>query len=164
MSIITDQEYFAGSMDLPSRDFMKKCDTYLRGKGRSMVSSANPVINHVRLPPNSPYPERPPMGGPSASERTIRPPPSSTPHHPGMPHLNASYPPPGSPALPSHIIAQTAVQEDWRPPPPRHSPESESASPSRPTSFIQNQRLSIDQPNTYAPNQNGYPAAVRQRT
>ncbi|KAL0953576.1 hypothetical protein HGRIS_004792 [Hohenbuehelia grisea] len=163
MSIISDQEYFASSIDLPSRDFQKKCDSYMRVKNRPGGGAATPNVNHVRLPPNSPHPERPPMPGPMPSERTIRPLPSQTPPHPGIPHANASYPP-GSPALPSQILAQSMPQEDWRPPPPRQSPGSDSAHSSRPSSFIQNSRPSLDQVNSFSPNQNGYPAAVRQRT
>ncbi|EPQ56467.1 hypothetical protein GLOTRDRAFT_75157 [Gloeophyllum trabeum ATCC 11539] len=32
LPILQDQDYFANSVDLPSRDFMKKCDTYMRLK------------------------------------------------------------------------------------------------------------------------------------
>ncbi|KIY64018.1 hypothetical protein CYLTODRAFT_425590 [Cylindrobasidium torrendii FP15055 ss-10] len=35
MGILHDQEYFANSMDLPGKEFMKKCDTYLRVKAQN---------------------------------------------------------------------------------------------------------------------------------
>src|SRR5262245_34047236 len=37
LPILRDQDYFSASLDLPSKDFMKKCDTYMRLKanGRS---------------------------------------------------------------------------------------------------------------------------------
>jgi hypothetical protein len=40
MPILHDQEYFANSMDLPSKEFLKKCDTYMRLK----ASGKNPNV------------------------------------------------------------------------------------------------------------------------
>jgi RhoGAP domain len=45
LSLIHDQEYFAHSMELPSKDFMKKCETYMRQKssGRATGPLMSPV-------------------------------------------------------------------------------------------------------------------------
>lgn len=38
LPILQDQEYFSASMDLPSKEFLKKCDTYnrLKSNGRNL--------------------------------------------------------------------------------------------------------------------------------
>jgi hypothetical protein len=40
MGILHDQEYFASSMELPSKEFLKKCDTYMKIK----ASGRNPAL------------------------------------------------------------------------------------------------------------------------
>ncbi|KAG5219904.1 LIM-domain-containing protein [Salix suchowensis] len=42
LDIINDKEYFASAVDLPGKDFMRKCDTWLRSKGRAGASSGPP--------------------------------------------------------------------------------------------------------------------------
>ena len=45
VSIVQDQEYFANSMDLPSKEFLKKCDTYMRLKsGARTPGLMSPVL------------------------------------------------------------------------------------------------------------------------
>ena len=58
LSILRDQEYFANSMDLPSREFLRKCDTYLRLKssGRAPTQGlppplTSPVSSSARVSP-----------------------------------------------------------------------------------------------------------------
>ncbi|KAF8892087.1 hypothetical protein BD779DRAFT_1510773 [Infundibulicybe gibba] len=86
LSILHDQEYFVSSMELPGKDFMKKCDTYMKFKasnGRptlgTPLNGPNNGGNLRPLPINSPTSERPP-GGPllsASSDRPVRP------SHPG---------------------------------------------------------------------------------
>lgn len=157
LGILHDQDYFANAMDLPSKDFMKKCDTYMRLKsgGRlpgtplSGISSSAP-----RFPPNSPNPERPAMGGPAPSDRNIRPP------HPGMPPSNASYPPLGSPSLSQGQPSRTPQTDEWPTTPRPINPNSSSSS--RPSSFAAPPRPSGEHSHSFSPH--GNPSAVRQRT
>ncbi|KAJ7898422.1 Rho GTPase activation protein, partial [Mycena leptocephala] len=93
LPILQDQEYFANSMDLPGKEFLKKVDTYMKLKAGS--ANGRPLNTNMNVPfnpanngsnprfnaPNSPTLERPPLG-------TI---PSARPQHPGMPQQ-----PPGS--------------------------------------------------------------------
>jgi hypothetical protein len=172
LSILHDQEYFSNSLDLPGKEFMKKCDTYMRTKG-----------NNGRLPPGTPYngssnggppryppltspiAERPsgtPFGGSSNSERNMR-----------MPQNNDSYIPSSSPPLSQGMMQNASLaqnpqrnhqMEEWTPPsqPPRPSTNSPS---SRPSSVVG--RSPVDQVQTQPnqPGMNGYPSpAVRQRT
>lgn len=174
LPILHDQDYFANSVDMPGKDFMKKCDTYMRVKaGNSRPPPGTPHNGSYnggspRYPPvNSPIPERPPppMGNSFPSDRNIRP-------HPGMPPPVASYPPPGSPSIPQTMMQNSPrsppVQADeWTPP---SRPMNVSSSPSRPSSYIQS-RPSTDQSQQSQsnsafppPNSNGYPSVVRQRT
>lgn len=46
LPILADQEYFAGAMELPSKDLLKKCDTYLRvrGSGRNPAGLMSPAL------------------------------------------------------------------------------------------------------------------------
>ena len=47
LPLVHDQEHFAHSMELPSKDLMKKCETYMRQKssGRSTGPLMSPVSN-----------------------------------------------------------------------------------------------------------------------
>jgi len=149
LPILNDQEYFASSMDLPSKEFLKKCDTYMRVKatnGRSMPGT--PYINQgngmqprqhpvVNSPINERLPPGPSFGTPSNSDRNVRAPPPPT----GIPQ-SESYPPPTSPAVPQGmpIQGQGMMQnmqrsDDWAPPnPPRNN--TSNSPPSRPSSYI----------------------------
>ncbi|KAL4250351.1 RhoGAP-domain-containing protein [Abortiporus biennis] len=94
MGILHDQDYFANSLDLPSKEFMKKCDTYMRmkasGRNPGLMSPVlggsggtspfgTPRMEEVRPMPSRaahPYPQnqlldRPPLTS-SASESQIR--------------------------------------------------------------------------------------------
>lgn len=152
LDIINDRDYFASAVDLPGKDFMRKCDTWLRSKGRAGASNGPP--HNQRPPPGSPYPERPPLGH-SASERTARPPPHSAP--PGTPQGNGTlYLPPSALQSMSLSQAQTPPQShEWRPPLPPSDSNLSRSPMSRP---------SFDQANMLPPNTNGYTPAVQQRT
>ncbi|KAF9054366.1 hypothetical protein BJ165DRAFT_1438295 [Panaeolus papilionaceus] len=78
LAILHDQNYFTNAMDLPSKEFLKKCDTYMRLKGGSRPLVTTPHIGPPngapRYPPlNSPASEHPPPGtpfsGPSNMDR-----------------------------------------------------------------------------------------------
>jgi len=177
LSILHDQEYFANSLDLPGKEFMKKCDTYLRMKGINGRPSPGTPYNGSsngapRYPPlASPIAERPsgiPFGGPSNSERNMR-----------MPQNNDSHIPSSSPPLPPGMMQSASLiqnvprnpqMEEWVPPsqPPRLN--NTNSPSSRPSSFVGPSRSPGDQIQTqpsqpYNPGMNGYPSpAVRQRT
>ncbi|TFK51741.1 hypothetical protein OE88DRAFT_1464684 [Heliocybe sulcata] len=51
LPILQDQDYFANSLDLPSREFMKKCDTYMRVK----AGSRTPGLMSPTLAGGSPF-------------------------------------------------------------------------------------------------------------
>lgn len=123
LALVHDQEYFAHSMELPSKDLMKKCEAYMRHKssGRSTgplmspVSTSSPFnsnnanLAHLNRPgdlpdsrngPSSGRSDRPNMSSlPAAqSEINIRNGYQSrqlTPQ-PNLPHTPASFPPPGT--------------------------------------------------------------------
>ncbi|PPQ88709.1 hypothetical protein CVT25_009473 [Psilocybe cyanescens] len=178
LTILNDQEYFANSLDLPSKEFLKKCDTYMRLKGangRSMPGT--PYMNQTngaspRYPPiNSPVSERPPQGisfgTPSNSERIV---------NRVQPQGNEQYAPSTSPSIPQSVQNQGMVQntprnpqmDDWSSPPVSRSNISSSPS-SRPSSFVAPQpRLpptdpSQSQTQLYSPAMNGYPSAASAR-
>lgn len=186
LTILHDQEYFANSMDLPSKEFLKKCDTYMRVKGGSNGRSmpGTPYLNQSNgqqqqqqqqqprypAPMSSPVTERPPGGGvagPSnASERNNT--------------RSDSYPPPGSsPPISQGMQSQGIVQnmqrtpqmDDWSPAPPPALPRADrSRSPSsRPSSAIglssrpdpsQQQQQSSQLPYNHPAVMNGYPSAA----
>jgi len=119
LPMLQDQEYFANSLELPSKDFVKRCETYLRVKasGRTPVLMSpvhgsspfgTPRAEDMRsLPPRSGAsslqpPERPPLGSSSFSEAQIR--TGTQPRHQSPPNLNHSpfsYPHGG--AMPSSL-------------------------------------------------------------
>lgn len=161
LPILHDQEYFANSMELPAKDFMRKCDTYQKvkaGNGRNPgppYNLSNGSGPHFP-PPNSPTTERPPMGMSAMSDRNIRP-------HPGMPQSANSYSS-NSPAF-SQAMPPPRTPDEWPAAPPR--PINPGAVPgsapnSRPSSFVQPRASTDQQANAFSPNPNGYP--VRQRT
>ena len=183
LSILHDQEYFANSLDLPGKEFMKKCDTYLRMKGINGRPSPGTPYNGSsnggppRYPPlTSPIAERPPgtpFGAPSNSERNIR-------MSSNMPQNNDSYIPSSSPPLPPGMVQNASLiqnvqrnpqMEEWTPPSQPSRPSNTNSPSSRPSSFVGPSRSPggdqmQTQPNQpHNPGTNGYPSpAVRQRT
>lgn len=174
LPILHDQEYFASSLELPSKEFMKKCDTYMRIKGsngRSTPGIFNSSSNSNGAAPRYPPPsssvmERPTMAGPSGSERTLRPPP-------GMSQSTEFHPPSSSPSLPQGMMQnpQRTSQMDWTgPPPPR--PVNPNGPSSRPSSFVgpppsrstASDSTNHSQHSYNSTPPNGYSPAVRQRS
>jgi len=186
LTILNDQEYFANSIDLPSKDFLKKCDTYMRFKGgsngRSMpgtpyLNQSNGLQPRYATPMNSSVPERlpppPPSGGSfvagssNSSERNNM--------------RGDLYPPPGSPPLNSQGVQlnqgivqnmqRTPQTDDWLPTPPVPPRPNRSSSPSsRPSSFIAPSSRPSAEPNQQQQQQglpynhpaamNGYPSTA----
>ena len=155
LSILHDQEYFANSLELPGKEFMKKCDTYMRLKG-----------SNGKLPPGTPlngptsnrYPiERP---GTGYSDRNIR--PSTAQNHS---YQSVSLPPPASAPTPqsAQYISRSQPGDDWPGPRP---PNPGALSSSRPSSYTPPPRSNADSSTAISPNipnTNGYPSAARQR-
>jgi len=115
LSILHDQHYFANSLELPSKEFLKKCDTFMRmraGRPAPGTPFNGPTGGNngvPRYPPlNSPTMERPPPIGMSAGERSGRPSPNLSNHgHDNTPPTSDYYNsnPPRSPSM-SHATMQ----------------------------------------------------------
>lgn len=165
LPILHDQEYFANSLDLPGKDFMKKCDTYMKLKGANGRPQPGPLpggANNGSMPrypiQNSSSLERPGMVGPSQSERTLRPSPPSN-----ISYQNSSYPPPGSPPIPpppnaAQILQRTQQINEWSGPPTPRPNNPGTSSTSRPSSYIGSSRPNADASGQSAPSTNGYPS------
>ncbi|KAH7914849.1 hypothetical protein BJ138DRAFT_1123196 [Hygrophoropsis aurantiaca] len=171
LSILHDQEYFSNSMELPSKDFMKKCDTYMRLKagGSPMAFMGSPV--QASTPRISP-PDRPALIT-TPSEPQMRNGRQQSPHaHPGVVHSPMSYPSPVHPTSLSQGVAMIHGQSmpgrtpqyqesDW-PQPQRPTNGTSTPSP-RPSSYVP-PRLSGEQPQQLPPSNGHQATAVRQRT
>lgn len=145
MPILKDQELFVNLTELPSKEFLKKCDTYMKGKQGNGPSRPAPPMSHYTNGSGTGRmqtlaPERPPLGSMSPSERPVR---NQT--HPGLPAGSMSFPPPGSPATPiAQLQGQHAPplrpalpeEQSWSPPIPR-MPNPTGSPSSRPTSYVQ---------------------------
>ncbi|KAJ6493669.1 hypothetical protein C8R47DRAFT_975284 [Mycena vitilis] len=147
LPILQDQEYFANSMDLPGKEFLKKVDTYMKVKAGS-GANGRPANTNV-MPFNANDGSNPRFNAPT-SPVVERPPGSSTPiprPHPGMPQQQPGSFTPASP-MPQHPMQNPmqnplqnplpprTPQEDWTPPPrPIHN--GSGAPSSRPSSYIQ---------------------------
>jgi len=168
LPILNDQEYFSNSMELPGKEFMKKCDTYMRLKssGRPPMGStpsSSPFNSGQRFPPSDSR-ERPQMGSPPDSFlRNGRQQSPHGPHtHSPMPHTQ-----PGQPTSLSQGVAMMQGQQlrnqpgdnDWQP----SLSQSNNGSPSsRPSSYAP---PAGGDPSHPFGSPNGYPpTAVRQRT
>ena len=158
LPILHDQEYFANSLDLPAKEFMKKCDTYFKVKASN--GRLPPVQVNGNTPrhitPNAIPIDRPTVNTQLMGERQGRPPQA----HSGTPQSTNGHPSSSSPSL-VQLNALRAPQPDEALSPPR--PLIATPTP-RPTSFAP--RASSDHGHVSIPhtNTNGYPAAVRQRT
>lgn len=88
---LRDQDYFSNSMELPSKEFMKKCDMYMRTKANANgrqppPSSSTPSVSTPRPPP-----ERPQLMT-ASSDMQIRNGRQQSPH--SHPHAAMPYPSP----------------------------------------------------------------------
>jgi len=62
MEILHDQEYFAGALDLPSKEFMKKCDTYMKLKSNNGRPTPSGLMSPILNGSHSPFhPQGPPF-------------------------------------------------------------------------------------------------------
>ncbi|PFH51895.1 hypothetical protein AMATHDRAFT_58104 [Amanita thiersii Skay4041] len=172
LPILHDQEYFSNSLDLPGKEFLKKCDTYFKVKasnGRIQPSGSNGQINgnSHRYPHLNTAPiDRPLNAAQNTSDRSNKPHPG----HVGIPQNGNIHPPLASPSLPQPLAQSIPrgqqVDESLALGPPR--PFASPVTP-RPMSYSPAQRPSSDHPAITHPsiphsNSNGYPPAVRQRT
>jgi len=168
LSILHDQNLFMNSLDLPGKEFLKKCETYqrLRGSGArpmaSNIASYNGGQNgngprHNGAPSTSPNQDHSASPMPIAApvpDRSNRPYPAPAPYSSSSPAIPSAAP--LSPRLP---------HDEWPPTRPQMSQQGNSSS-SRPTSWVQ-PRPSTDQQHPYAPPAPPTPdmyQAVRQRT
>lgn len=170
--MLQDQEYFTNCMELTGKEFLKKCETYMKvkGSGRPLPSNGhyNGPTNGNNRPLMSPTSERPPPNTPFTSDpRSRQQTPMQTPHpmQTGMPPSNDMHASPSSPSMPQNL-QRTPPMEDWQPPPRLRDPNAPS---SRPPSFSDLPRPSFDNSpasssSPHLPSTNGYPSAVRQRT
>ena len=174
LPILHDQEYFSNTFELPSKDFLKKCDTYMRLKagGRTPASAIFPGSPIPTNPPRSfPPPERPMLNS-APSEPQLRNGRQQSPHpHPGLVHAPMSYPSPVHPTSLSQGAVMIQSQQPRHPQsqdtdqvaPQRSATGSSTPSPSiRPSSYVP-PRTSGELTQAIPPN--GYQATmVRQRT
>ena len=159
LPILQDQEYFANSLELPGKEFMKKCDTYMRLKGSNgKLPPGTPLNGQTsnRYPPQSSPSVTVERPGLSYPERNIR--PSTVQNYS---YQSVPPPPPASAPMPqsAQYISRSQQGDDW--PGPRGA-----LSSSRPSSYTPPPRANADSPTTInpnIPNTNGYPSAARQR-
>jgi len=175
---LRDQDYFSNSMELPSKEFMKKCDMYMRMKanvnGRQPPpSSSTPSVSTPRPPP-----ERPQLMT-ASSDMQIRNGRQQSPHshgsHPVMPYPSPIHPTSlsqGAMMLQSQQpLQQQQIPRSQQPQPPPQDqdwviPQRPSATPTpspggRPMSYAQ-PRSSSEPVHSGSPN--GHHAApIRQR-
>ncbi|KAI0820813.1 RhoGAP-domain-containing protein [Trametes gibbosa] len=117
LPILQDEDHFANSMELPSREFLKKVEAYMRMKsGGRTPGLTSPTLGNAQfnfnpgtpraedmrsMPPrstqsNPQFLDRPPMGNPSPSESLLRNGhPQSRPQPPPIQHSAFSFPAPG---------------------------------------------------------------------
>ncbi|EGO22161.1 hypothetical protein SERLADRAFT_362555 [Serpula lacrymans var. lacrymans S7.9] len=183
LAILHDQDYFSNSLELPSRDFLKKCDTYLRLKSSGRVPAqglspplSSPISSNPRPSPSgSSNPDRPQLVT-MPTEPQIRNGRQQSPHpHPGVHHAPMSYPSPIHPTSLSQGMAMIQGQQQPRNPQltegdwaasqrPILSGGPTSPSP-RPSSYIPPRSSGEHTHSASPPNGNGHPpAAMRQRT
>lgn len=193
LSILQDQDYFVNSLDLPSKEFLKKCETYMRLKasGRTPLLTS-PVSGSAPFNPSTPRPEdmraqpprsqtqptggqygdRPAMANGVSSDSLIRngqQQPRQQMSAPPLQHSPFSYPPPSSGMSAIHAPQPRApnvqsTSDDWTP--PERQPYIGQV-PSRPSSMSNSyvpSRSSGEGSNPFAPpNGHSQQPAVRQR-
>ncbi|KAG1746642.1 uncharacterized protein EDB91DRAFT_1236079 [Suillus paluster] len=170
LPILHDQEYFSNSMELPSKDFMKKCDTYMRLKasGRPTLASLGSP-NPTSSPRVSPPGDRPQLTS-IPSEPYTRNGRQQSPHpHPGAIHSPMSYPASTHPTSLSQGVAMIQGQQPSRYPQPIETgwPTAQrpvtgtiSSAPPRPSSYV-HPRSSGEHLHSSSPN--GIPATSAPR-
>lgn len=163
LGIIHDQEYFSNSMELPGKEFMKKCDTYMRLKANGRPTAMSPPVNspynsNNRFPPSESR-ERP--SDPHLRNGRQQSPHSH--HHHGMPHSPMTPgPPPSFSQGGAMMQGQQPRENDWHPP-QRPSNNGSPNSQSRPNSYAPPPGSDPSQPSFGSPSVHPAPI-VRQRT
>ena len=141
--ILHDQEYFSNSMELPGKEFMKKCDTYMRLKasGRPMATS----------PPSAPFSNNQRFQGPDLRERPqmMASPSDSHIRNGGRQQSPAShsYSPMSQSQAPPASLTQSAAMLQGQPPSRNATMDNDIHPPQRPP----NGNLTSSRPNSYAP-------------
>ena len=110
---LRDQDYFSSSLELPSKEFMKKCDTYMRMKANANGRQPPPSASTPTVSTPRPPPERPQLMT-ASSDMQIRNGRQQSPHsHPGMAHPAMPYPSPVHPTSLSQgaMILQSQQQQ-----------------------------------------------------
>jgi hypothetical protein len=170
LPILHDQEYFSNSMELPSKEFMKKCDMYMRLKanGRpplASLGSLNPAVSPRVSPPG----DRPQLTSVS-SEPYVRNGRQQSPHsHPGVVHSPMSYSTPAHPTSLSQGVAIIQGQQQSRYPQPIETEWATAQRPITGTISSPSPRPSSYAPprssgeHTYSSSPNGIPAAAGPR-
>ncbi|TCD60650.1 hypothetical protein EIP91_009737 [Steccherinum ochraceum] len=193
MAIVHDQDYFSSSLELPSKEFLKKCDTYMRLKsGARTPGLMSPVLGSSpfgtprsedmrAFPPrptqsNPQLLERPVMAPTSVSDSQVRSAGTQSRHTSPTPHQHVPFSQhPGSGSTPSLQQGMANIQS----PQPRSAtngytngqPEwgasSSGQPPSRPPSSRPQSfappRSSSDGPHPFSPNGHTPASASRQR-
>ncbi|KAL4073028.1 hypothetical protein V8B97DRAFT_1869469 [Scleroderma yunnanense] len=107
---LRDQDYFANSMELPSKEFMKKCDIYMRMKANTNGRQPLPSPSTPNLSAPRPPPERPQLMT-TSSDMQIRNGRQQSPNsHPGIAHPQLPYPSPVHPASLSQGAMMMQIQ------------------------------------------------------
>jgi hypothetical protein len=126
LSILRDQEYFSNSMELPGKEFLKKCETYMRLKANGRAPPMTPSTSGQFNQPSGSQP-RYPQSNAQNSERPIpNSPPADSSRAIRQPHPNPA--PPNQP-----FTSQGSPRQDGDRPTPR--PPNMSPSP-RPLSQV----------------------------
>ncbi|KAI6112638.1 hypothetical protein F5141DRAFT_1195407 [Pisolithus sp. B1] len=121
--ILRDQDYFANGMDLPSKEFMKKCDTYMRLKANNNngrpalaagMSSSSPNISTSRSPPE--------LMTTIPNDSQIR---NGRQHHPQMSYPSPVHTPPTSLSQGAMMLQNQSQQQQQQPQHPRGQPSSQ---------------------------------------
>ncbi|KAF8449038.1 hypothetical protein L210DRAFT_1054725 [Boletus edulis BED1] len=173
LPILHDQDYFSNTLELPSKDFLKKCDTYMRLKagGRTPASAIFPGSPNPGNTVRPVAPERPTLNS-APSESQLRNGRQQSPHpHPGLAHAPISYPSPvyptsfsqGAVMIQSQQSRQAQPQDmDWVAAQRSATNPSTPSPGARPSSYVP-PRASGELTQALPPN--GYQATmVRQRT
>lgn len=151
MGILAGQDYFSNSMELTSKEFMKKCDTYMKLKtsGRPSPMSVPSQSGSAYSPPTS----RQPSAGPHGIDRSA--PLSSTEGHMQYHRGNRQHSPPGDHTAmaypqPSSSLSQSAamLQQGQGRSGPSIWPRQNGTSSPRPLSYVQ-PRPSGEYPRTH---------------
>jgi len=118
LPILDDQEYFSNSLDLPGKDFMKKCDTYMRLRSNGRPPPVNsPSVGGQSLNSNPRFQQSNPQSSPL---------PISTPDvswNVRQPHPRTSQSQPYS-SGPPRIDSEWLSRSPNMPPSPRPVPKS----------------------------------------